>query len=254
MLIAQKSTKLSKQQEFDVCQPRRSKHSGTGLLLSSHSESFIAALYDILDRAYSMFAKGSEQWGSVTVRTLTANRTNIPICDSEKSPLRWRSDSKNNPAPRFYIQEKKNLSRLSVAKSEDCNPVYPLDKKQSAPTLWPLYWYVWISISSLSSVSPLWLTCHCLCCFWDVRVFMFILKLLSTPPRSSVSIMLETWLLFRQALSVEAAFSWANSLNHNVSVLLFLYRENVHNMSVSSKRQILYGQYCQSICTPEVPW
>lgn len=169
-----------------------------------------------------MFAKGSAQWGSVTVRMLTANRTNIPICDSEKSPLRWRSVSKNNPAPRFYIQEKKNLSTLSDAKSDVCNLVYPLDKKQSAPTEpWPLYWYVWISISSLSSASPLWLACHCLCCFCDVQVFMFILKLPSTPPRSSVSIMLETWLLFRQALSVEAALSWANSLNHNLSVLPF---------------------------------
>lgn len=88
MLNAQKSTKLSKQQAFDSGKPQRSKHSGTGLLLSSHSESFIAALYDILDRAYSMFMEVSAQWGSVTVRMFTANRTKIPTYDSQKSPLR----------------------------------------------------------------------------------------------------------------------------------------------------------------------
>lgn len=38
------------------------------------------------------------------------------------------------------------------------------------------------------------------------------------PSRHPMSIMLETWLLFRQAISVEAAFSWAKPLNHNLSV------------------------------------
>lgn len=49
VLNTQKSTELSKQQDFDSGQPQCSKHSGTGLPLSSHSESFIAVLCDILE-------------------------------------------------------------------------------------------------------------------------------------------------------------------------------------------------------------
>lgn len=40
----------------------------------------------------------------------------------------------------------------------------------------------------------------------------------SRPQRHPMSIMLETWLLFRQAISVEAAFSWAKPLNHSLRV------------------------------------
>ncbi len=63
---AQKSTKLSKQQESDSGQTQCSKHSVTGLLLSSHSESFITAPYDILDRASSVFIKGDLHSGGLS--------------------------------------------------------------------------------------------------------------------------------------------------------------------------------------------
>lgn len=53
--------------------------SGTGLLLSSYSESFITAPNDLFDRASSVFMEGSAQWGSVRVRVFTANRVKIPI-------------------------------------------------------------------------------------------------------------------------------------------------------------------------------
>lgn len=86
MLNAQKSTELSKQQGSDSGRAPCGKHSGTGLLLSSHSESFIAALNDTLDIASSVFAKGSAQWGSVRVRMFTSNRTKNPIYDSQKKP------------------------------------------------------------------------------------------------------------------------------------------------------------------------
>lgn len=55
-----------------------------GFFLSSHSESFITALYDIIKRACSVFMKWSAQWGSVRVRMFTANREKFPRCDSLK--------------------------------------------------------------------------------------------------------------------------------------------------------------------------
>lgn len=44
--MQKKLQELSKQQGSDSGGAQRGKHSGTGLLLSSHSESFIAALND----------------------------------------------------------------------------------------------------------------------------------------------------------------------------------------------------------------
>ncbi len=83
VLNAQKSTKLSKQESHSG-PAQSSKHTGTGtgLPLSSHSESFITALYDRLDGAPSVFMKQTEQCGPVRVRMFTANRAKIPISNS----------------------------------------------------------------------------------------------------------------------------------------------------------------------------
>ncbi len=65
-------------------------------------------------------------------------------------------------------------------------------------------------------------------------------------PSRLMSIMLETWLLFRQAISAEAAFPGPN---HWTTTSVFhqrLYRENV-NISTSSGRAVLYKQHHQKI-------
>lgn len=107
MLNAQKSTELSKQQGPDSGQAQRGKHSGTRLLLSSHSVSFITAQNDILDRASSVFMKGSAHWGSVRVRMFTANRTKIPIYDSQKKPSQVNGKSPSCHEVHLYFSNSK---------------------------------------------------------------------------------------------------------------------------------------------------
>lgn len=201
-----------------------------------------------------MFAKGSAQWGSVTVRMLTANRTNIPICDSEKSPLRWHSDSKNNPNTKVLHPGRKNLSTLSDAKSDVCNPVYPLDKKQSAPTDLAAVLIVCICISSypplhhygsLVIVYAVFVMCKCSCSSSSCHQH----------PQGALCL-----LCWRHDCFLDKPSQWRRCFPGPIhwtttSVFShFLYRENVHNMSVSSEREISFRRDCQSICTPEVPW
>lgn len=102
-----------------------------------------------------------------------------------------------------------------------------IDMFESVLVLYPLIHHY----GSLVNVNAIFVTCKCSCSSSSCH---------QHPLRSPMSIMLETWLLFRQAISVEAAFSWTKSLNHNPNVLPFsLQGKCSQHVNVLRKRNLI---------------